>query len=119
LNNVLVVSSIVRNLLSIRQFTRNNSCSIEFDAFGFSIKDLRTRRVILRCNSAGDLCTIPLVARALVGASSSLWHRRLGHGHPGPTTIASLKKNYLISYNKVDRSLCHSYQLGKHVVGIS
>ena len=49
LNNVLVVPSIVRNLLSVRQFTRDNSCSIEFDAFGFSVKDLKTRRVILQC----------------------------------------------------------------------
>jgi hypothetical protein len=35
LNNVLVVPSIVRNLLSIHQFTSDNSCSIEFDAFWF------------------------------------------------------------------------------------
>jgi hypothetical protein len=42
LNNVLVVPAIVRNLLSVRQFTRDNSCSIEFGALGFSVKDLRT-----------------------------------------------------------------------------
>jgi hypothetical protein len=42
LNNVLVVLSIIRNLLSIRQFTRDNSCSIEFDTFSFSVKDLKT-----------------------------------------------------------------------------
>ena len=35
LNNVLVVPSIVQNLLSVRQFTHDNHCSIEFDAFGF------------------------------------------------------------------------------------
>ena len=58
LNNVLVVPSIVCNLLSIPQFTRNNYCSFEFDAFGFSVKDHRTRRVNLRSNSAGDLYTI-------------------------------------------------------------
>jgi len=58
LNNVRVVPSIVCNLLSIPQFTRNNNCSFEFDAFGFSVKDHRTRRVNLRSNSAGDLYTI-------------------------------------------------------------
>jgi hypothetical protein len=87
------------------------------DAFGFSIKELRTGRVILRCNSAGDLYTIssavPTAAHAMLAVSTSLWHRRLGH--PGPTELASLRKNSLISGNKVDASLCHACQLGKHV----
>jgi hypothetical protein len=39
LNNVLIAPALVRNLLSVPQFTRDNSCSIEFDAFGFSVKD--------------------------------------------------------------------------------
>jgi len=38
--NVLVVPSLVHNLLSVHQFTRDNNCSIEFDALGFSIKDI-------------------------------------------------------------------------------
>ena len=59
LNNVLVVPSIVQNLLSVRQFTHDNHCSIEFDALGFSVKDLSTGRVMLRCNSTGDLYTLP------------------------------------------------------------
>jgi hypothetical protein len=113
LNNVLVAPSIIHNLLSVCQFTRDNSCSIEFDAFGFSIKELRTGRVILHCNSAGDLYTIssavPVVAHAMLAASTSLWHR------PGPAVLASLRKNNLISCNKVDASLCHASQLGKHV----
>jgi hypothetical protein len=69
--------------------------------------------VILRCNSDGDLYTVPPIAHDLVATSSSLWHRRLGH--PSPAAIASLKKNNLISCDKVDHSLCHSCQLGKHV----
>ena len=116
LNNVLIVPSIIRNLLSVRQFTRDNRCSIEFDASGFSVKDIRTGRVILRCDSTGDLYTIPSVApaaaKAMLAASSSLWHRRLGH--PGPAVLATLKQNNLVSCNKVDRSLCHACQLGKH-----
>ena len=39
LNNILIAPVLVRNLLSVRQFTRDNSCSIEFDALGFSVKD--------------------------------------------------------------------------------
>ena len=38
LNNVLVTPSIIKNLVSVRRFTKDNSCSIEFDPFGFSVK---------------------------------------------------------------------------------
>jgi hypothetical protein len=55
LRNVLLVPNIVKNLISIRRFTIDNLCSIEFDPFGFSVKDLRTKAAILRCNSRGDL----------------------------------------------------------------
>ena len=116
LNNILVAPSLVRNLLSVHQFTRDNGGSIEFDAFGFSVKEPRTGRVILRCNSSSDLYTVSPAAQstanALLAASSSVWHRRLGH--PGPAVLASLKKNNLISCNKLDRTLCHACQLGKH-----
>jgi transposase InsO family protein len=121
LNNVLVVPSLIHNLLSDRQFTCDNSCSIEFDAFGFSVKDIRTRRVILRCNSSGDLYTISVAAStnhvaphgALV-TSSTLWHHRLGH--PNSAAITTLRNNSHISCNKIaSNSLCHACQLGKHV----
>ena len=59
LNHTLLVPHLVRNLLSIHKFTRDNLCSVEFDAIGFSVKDLKTHRVILRCNSDGDLYTFP------------------------------------------------------------
>jgi hypothetical protein len=117
LNNILVAPSLVHNLLSAHQFTRDNSCSIEFDASGFSVKEPRTGRVILCCDSTGDLYTIPSAApapaQALLAASASIWHRRLSH--PGPAIIASLRRNNLISCNKIDHSLCHACQLGKHV----
>jgi hypothetical protein len=35
LSNVLVAPHIIQNLLSVRQFTTDNSCSMEFDPFGF------------------------------------------------------------------------------------
>jgi hypothetical protein len=115
LNNVLVVPSIIQNLLSIRQFTRDNHCSIEFDAFGFSAKDIPMGRMILCCNSDGDLYTLPQStpsSSALLAASSTLWHQRLGH--LSPADLVRLNKNNLISCNKTGSSLCHSCQLGKH-----
>ena len=42
LSSVLITPSIIKNLVYVRKFTRNNSCSKEFDPFGFSVKDLRT-----------------------------------------------------------------------------
>jgi hypothetical protein len=59
LNHVLLVLTLIHNLLSIHKFTRDNCCSIEFDAFGFSVKDLKTHRVILHCNSDGERYTFP------------------------------------------------------------
>jgi len=116
LNNVLVAPQLVRNLLSVRQFTRDNNCSIEFDALGFSVKDPKTRTVILRCNSDGDLYTIPSTPPPaschLADASALLWHSRLGH--PAPAAIASLNKLSAISCKHTIRGLCHACQLGKH-----
>ncbi|XP_074299935.1 uncharacterized protein LOC141631120 [Silene latifolia] len=55
LQNVLHVPHIVKNLVSVRRFTTNNSVSVEFDPLGFSVKDLKTGKPLLICNSKGDL----------------------------------------------------------------
>ncbi|GKF16247.1 hypothetical protein Tco_0061165, partial [Tanacetum coccineum] len=55
LNNVLITLHIVKNLIYARQFVHDNNCTIEFDAFGFSVKDFMTRRVLLRCDNEGNL----------------------------------------------------------------
>ena len=47
LRNVLLSPSLIKNLLSVRQLTRDNPVSVEFDKFGFSIKDIRTGEVIM------------------------------------------------------------------------
>jgi len=46
LNNVLVSPHIIKNLISVRQFTTDNNCSVEFDPTGCST---------VRCNSSGPL----------------------------------------------------------------
>jgi hypothetical protein len=62
LNNILVTPDIIKNLLFVRQFTIYNWCSMKFDPFDLSVKDLATRNVITRCNSSGPLYTICLPA---------------------------------------------------------
>jgi hypothetical protein len=94
LNNVLIAPDIIKNLLSVRKFTTDNSVSIEFDPFGVSVKDLRTRNTLLRCDSSGPLYTLhlpssPSAPCALVATPSpTTWHRRLGH--PGKAALQHL-----------------------------
>ena len=111
LNNVLVVPSLIHNLLSVRRFTRDNHCSVEFDAMGFSIKNLHAGQVTLRRNSDGDLYTFPTIpstaaAHANLALSTALWHRRLGH--PAPNVVRTLQNMPAIYCNKPDNTLCHA-----------
>ncbi|XP_071729189.1 uncharacterized protein [Rutidosis leptorrhynchoides] len=55
LSNVLVNPNIVKNLIFVRRFARDNKVSVCFDEFGFCVKDYMTNRQLLRCDSTGDL----------------------------------------------------------------
>jgi transposase InsO family protein len=115
LNNVLVSPSLIKNLISVRQFTIDNHCSVEFDPYGCSVKDLLSRNVIIRCNSSGPLYPLQLpVAHSLVAsaAPSHLWHRRLGH--PGREALSKLA-SAIPACNKSLDPICHACQLGRHV----
>nr|GEX11027.1 ribonuclease H-like domain-containing protein [Tanacetum cinerariifolium] len=74
-----VQSGLTGSTVSLGQATVN--CTIEFDAFGFSVKDFLKRRVLLRCDSTGDLYPViapsPIPRAFLV--SQHTWHQRLGH----------------------------------------
>jgi hypothetical protein len=123
LSNVLVAPHIIQNRLSIRQFTTNNSCSMEFDPFGLSVKDLATRTLLARCDSPGPLYTLRLPAsttptsapHVLAAATSSVtWHRRLGH--PGREVMSKLSSSTSVSGCRGSfEHLCHACQLGRHV----
>jgi hypothetical protein len=62
LNNILLAPDIVQSLLSVCRFTTDNWCSMEFDSFGLSVKDLTTRNVIARSNSTGLLYMLRLLS---------------------------------------------------------
>ncbi|GKB87010.1 ribonuclease H-like domain-containing protein [Tanacetum coccineum] len=75
-----------------------------------------TRRVLLRCDSTGDLYPVttpsPLPQALLV--SQLTWHQRFGH--PGSEVLRRLVSHNFISCNKEKPpALCHACQLGKHV----
>ncbi|GJV32308.1 ribonuclease H-like domain-containing protein [Tanacetum coccineum] len=81
LKNILVTPNIIKNLVSIRKFTTGNKCSIDFDPYGFTVRDYHTRQTLLRCDSTGDLYPLHVAASAvaLLTKNHSLWHQRLGH----------------------------------------
>jgi histone deacetylase 1/2 len=117
LNHVLYSSSIIKNLISVCKFTRDNHCSVEFDPYGFCVKDLAARKITLRSSSSGKL--YPFLddrfspANALtVSTTRDLWHRRLGH--PGADTLSKMSHEFLDSCNKsASTSLCEACQLGR------
>lgn len=119
LTNVLLAPHIVKNLVSVRKFTCDNNVSVEFDPFGFSVKDLQTGGLVMRCNSYGDLypVTKPVNLKSstsisLVVLSPQLWHHRLGH--PGDHIFRMLRNNKSITCNKKTIShLCSSCEVAK------
>ena len=118
LNNVLIAPDIIKNLLSVRKFTTDNSVSVEFDPLGVSVKDLRTRNTLLRCNSSGPLYTLQLPSSpsdpcALVATPPTTWHRRLGH--PGRALQSLAQSSSIFCSKSTDDSICHACQLGRHV----
>jgi hypothetical protein len=89
---------------------------VEFDPLGCSLKDIRSQREIVRCDSSGPLYPLqfPESAFALLAAtSSSLWHQRLGH--PGHEVLFQLAQSSTIPCNRsASQTLCHACQLGHH-----
>ncbi|GJX60330.1 ribonuclease H-like domain-containing protein [Tanacetum coccineum] len=118
LHHVLVTPNIIKNLISVRQFTRDNNMSVDFDAYGFFVKDYQTRRLLLCCDSTGDPYPVTqqpssTTTFALLLLSPTTWHRRLGH--PSEDVLRRLESSRFISYNKTKLpALCHACQLGKH-----
>lgn len=120
LKNVLITPEIVKNLISVRRFTTDNWCSIEFNPFGFSAKDLQTQKVLLCSDSSGDLYFVPTHLNKSQHHSSFLiespyiWHRRLGHTNN--TILKNLISSNVFSFNKDSLpSCCNACQLGKHL----
>ncbi|GJW88092.1 hypothetical protein Tco_0163432 [Tanacetum coccineum] len=102
LRNVFVTPNIIKNLVSVRKFT-TDKCSIDFDPYGFSVRDYHTRQTLLRCDNTGDLYPLHVAASAfaLLTNNHSFWHQRLGH--PGDVVIQTLSSRGLVSYKSTFR----------------
>jgi hypothetical protein len=127
----LLASNIVQSLFfSVRPFPTNNWCSMEFDPFALSVKNLTTRNVIARSNSTGPLYTLRLTSSTassrtspcamsaivaphiLAAVAMSTWHCHLGH--LGPDALSSLSRSSFISCTSTTHDFYHACQLGKH-----
>jgi hypothetical protein len=86
LNDVLVAPDLVQSLLSVYRFTTDNSCSMEFDPFGLSVKDLAIRRMLARYDSTGLLYLFLLRPPLLRVLSHTPWLSLL----PPPPGIVAL-----------------------------
>jgi hypothetical protein len=119
LRDVLIAPVLIKTLISIQQFTRDNLVSIEFDPFGLSMKDYLTKVEIAHFNSFGALYTLQGAPVAnpptSMAASIDLWHHRLGHPHTA--TLSSMLSEFSINCTRDihNPSFCPSCQQGKHV----
>ncbi|KAL2902682.1 Retrovirus-related Pol polyprotein from transposon RE2 [Bienertia sinuspersici] len=120
LKNVLHAPNLVKNLISVRKFANDNIVSVEFDPFGFSVKDMRTGSNLMRCERSGELYPFTTNFQAIssptpsyAAISSSVWHSRLGHSRDA--ILSSLRHNNLITCNNTRNTVCHSCPLGKLV----
>jgi hypothetical protein len=85
LKNLLVVPSLTHNLLFVRQFTRDNHCSIEFDSFGFSVKDISLSWMANQSSgqtghdpSRSQYCSLSWMANPSVGREECISSRTTG-----------------------------------------
>ncbi|GKC67352.1 ribonuclease H-like domain-containing protein, partial [Tanacetum coccineum] len=101
--------------------TMDNNISLEFDPFGFTVKEFPKGIPLMRRNSSGDLyplsttmlrqLTSPSTFAAL---SQDLWHHRLGH--LGARILNSLRNKRYIQCNRTSRtSVYQSCFLGKQI----
>ncbi|GJT97859.1 hypothetical protein Tco_1093377 [Tanacetum coccineum] len=112
LHNILVTHNIIKNLICVRQFTRDNNCTIEFDAFGFSVKDFLTRHILLRCDSSGDLYLVTKPSTSPTAFLSTSTSRGInGLSHTVLKVLTHFVYRQFISCNKEKSShICHACQ---------
>jgi len=115
-NNVAVCSS--KKLVFVCVLTRDNPITVEFDAFGFSIKDIRVKMVLLHSGSSSELYllhtpTTTLGHRLVATALSKLWHSRLSHLRND--SLSCLLHSFQFSCSLLDDHYCHACRLSKHV----
>lgn len=102
LKNVLLVSDIIKDLLSIGQLTTDLPDSVVFISGGCFIKDMRTGQIIATGSReeglyALDDAKFALFSRGFRKVTEDKWHQRLGH--PNHQIVQFLHTKNLISWS--------------------
>jgi hypothetical protein len=119
LNNVLISSHLIKNLISVHALTCDSYVSVTFDTFGFSIMDFRTWMILLRCDSIGELYPLHSSSNKATASSRSflashsteLWHVQLGH--PGHGQLHRLLSTFDFTCVKGDDHSRSTYRVSK------
>lgn len=119
LNNVLHAPQATKNLASIHRLTTDNHIYLEYHPSFFLVKDLDTRRTILRGRCRGGLYPFPSLdsssgklALSVTKPSIIRWHDRLGH--PSSVIVNKVLDKHSLSFSKEsNREVCDACQLGK------
>uniref|UniRef100_A0A8R7QN76 GAG-pre-integrase domain-containing protein n=1 Tax=Triticum urartu TaxID=4572 RepID=A0A8R7QN76_TRIUA len=121
LNRILYVPETSKNLVSVHRFTRDNRVLIEFYPYFFLVKDLDTRRILLRGKCMGGL--YPLISSSspssnkqafvVIKPSSAKWHSRLGHPSSAIVKLVLSKNKLLHAHESSFESVCDPCQQAK------
>ena len=120
LKRVLYVPTTSKNLLSVHRFTLDNRVLIEFHPYFFLVKDLDTRRILLRGKCVGGL--YPLIslssssnkqAFVAIKPSSSKWHSRLGHPSSVIVKLILSRNKLPVVGERNSETICDSCQCAK------
>nr|KYP51540.1 hypothetical protein KK1_026567 [Cajanus cajan]KYP51568.1 hypothetical protein KK1_026596 [Cajanus cajan] len=134
LNNLLFVPSITKNLISVSQFSKDNSVFFEFHPSVCLVKSQDTKEILLQGSVSPDglyqfPALLPATSKQPVqcfqtatspsvniaghkSVSFATWHSRLGH--PNVDVMKLVFRNFNIqSINNIDSDFCSSCCLGK------
>lgn len=111
LNDLLLVPTASKNLLSVYQFFIDTNVFLEFDSLSVRVKDVVTKEMLLEGNQENGLYQLPVkISRgpaALLGerTSNKIWHFWLGHLHQ--KAVDQLARKKVIQVSCKDLSCCN------------
>nr|GEV39724.1 ribonuclease H-like domain-containing protein [Tanacetum cinerariifolium] len=96
-------SLLAENISMLTSFSNPSLYESVFVGNGQPIPDYQTRRLLLRCDSTGDLYPVTQqpsssTTFALLSSNPTMWHKRLGH--PSEDVLRRLESSRFISCNK-------------------